>query len=90
MFTFQFFNDKIDQNTNIAKLPCAKWLFFIYVPVNLIIKKLKSKHLVFLGFLEEKLYRKRKYFQGFFWEPEKKHRPETSGSGQVRFRFSLA
>ena len=25
LFTFQFFNDKIDQNTNFAKLPSAKW-----------------------------------------------------------------
>ena len=28
MFTFQFLNDKIDQNTIFAKLPSAKWLFW--------------------------------------------------------------
>ena len=27
VFTFQFLNDKIDQNTNFAKLPSTKWLF---------------------------------------------------------------
>ena len=27
MFTFQFFNYKIDLNTNFAKLPSAKWPF---------------------------------------------------------------
>ena len=26
----QFLNDKIDQNTNFAKLPSAKWLFLVY------------------------------------------------------------
>ena len=29
VFTFQFLNDKIDQNTNFAKLPSAKWLFLV-------------------------------------------------------------
>ena len=28
VFTFQFVNDKIDQSTNFAELPSAKWLFF--------------------------------------------------------------
>ena len=46
MFTFQFLNDKIDQNTNLAKLPGIKWLWY-----NFIIQKLKSKHLVCLSFL---------------------------------------
>ena len=40
-------NDKIDPNTNFAKLPSAKWLFF----VGFIIQKSKSKHLVCLRFL---------------------------------------
>ena len=31
VFTFQFLNDKIDQDTNFAKLPSAKWLFLVYV-----------------------------------------------------------
>jgi hypothetical protein len=38
VFTFQFLNDKIDQDTNFAKLPSAKWLFLVYVTVNFIIK----------------------------------------------------
>ena len=29
VFTFQFLNDKIDQNTNFAKLPSGKWLFLV-------------------------------------------------------------
>jgi hypothetical protein len=29
-FTFQFLNDGIYQNTNFAKLPSAKWLFWYY------------------------------------------------------------
>ena len=29
VFTFQFLSDKIDQNTNFAKLPSAKWLFLV-------------------------------------------------------------
>ena len=29
VFTFQFLNDKIDQNTNFAKLPGAKWPFLV-------------------------------------------------------------
>ena len=28
VFSFQLLNDKIDQNTNFAKLPSAKWLFW--------------------------------------------------------------
>ena len=27
VFTFQFLNDEIDQNTNFAKFPSTKWLF---------------------------------------------------------------
>ena len=38
VFTFQFLNDKIDQDANFAKLPSAKWLFLVYVTVNFIIK----------------------------------------------------
>ena len=49
MFTFQFLNDKIDQNTNFAKLPSAKWLFF-GTTVNFSLQILKSKHLVCLSF----------------------------------------
>ena len=37
VFAFQFLNDKIDQNTNFAKLPRDKWLF--YISVNFIIRK---------------------------------------------------
>ena len=37
MFTFQFLNDKIVQNTNFAKLPVPNGIF-----VNFIIQKLKS------------------------------------------------
>ena len=29
VFTFQFLNDKIDQNTIFAKLSSAKWLFLV-------------------------------------------------------------
>ena len=36
----QLFYDKIDQNTNFAKLPRAKWLFFI-INVSFIIQELK-------------------------------------------------
>ena len=39
---------KIDQNTNFSKMPSAKWLFF-WITVDLVIQKLKSKHLVFLS-----------------------------------------
>ena len=39
-FTFQFLNDKIDQNTNFAKLPSAKWLLYS-TTVNFSIQKLK-------------------------------------------------
>ena len=42
MFTFQFLNDKIDQNTNLAKLPSAKWLFMVCISVNFIIQKFKK------------------------------------------------
>ena len=42
--------DKIDQNTNFAKLPTEK-KFFFGIAVNFIIKTLKSKHLVCLSFL---------------------------------------
>ena len=51
MFTFQFLNDKIDQNTNFAKWLSAKWLFLVCIIVNFIIQKLKSKPLVCLSFL---------------------------------------
>ena len=50
VFTFQLLNDKIVQNTNFAKLPSAKWLFF-GIDINIIIQKLKSKHSVCLSFL---------------------------------------
>ena len=50
LFNFQFLNDKIDQNTNFAKLSSAKWLFFGII-VNFAIQKLNSKHLVCLSFL---------------------------------------
>ena len=43
MFTFQILSDKIDQNTNLAKLPSGKMAFFD-ITGNFIIKKLKSKH----------------------------------------------
>ena len=49
MFTFQFLNDKIVQNTNLAKLPVPNGFFGI--TVNFIIQKLKSKHFVCLSFL---------------------------------------
>ena len=68
MFTFQFLNDKIDQNTNFAKLPIGKMTFFD-ITVNFIIKKLKSKHLalsVFSG-------------QRFFWGNERKYFPHIPG-----------
>ena len=29
VFAFQLLNDKIDQNTNFAKLPSAKWVFLV-------------------------------------------------------------
>ena len=41
---FSILTEKIDQNTNFAKLPSAKWLFFWCI-------KLKSIHLVCLSFL---------------------------------------
>ena len=50
VFTFEFLNDEIDQNTNFAELPSAKWLFF-GINCNSIISKLKSKHLVCHSFL---------------------------------------
>ena len=41
VFPFQFLNDKIDQTTNFANLPNAKWLFFL-ITVNFIIKNWKT------------------------------------------------
>ena len=41
MFTFQFLNDKIDQNTNFDKCQMA----FFGKGENFIIQKLKSKYL---------------------------------------------
>ena len=43
-------NDKIDQNTNFAKLPCAKCLFF-GITLSFIIQKMKTKQIVYLSFL---------------------------------------
>ena len=48
-------NDKIDQNTNFAKLPSAKCHFFGKT-VNFVIQKLKSKHLVCLSFLQWQVF----------------------------------
>ena len=33
LLKLQFLNDKIDQSTNFAKLPCAKWLFLYKLQV---------------------------------------------------------
>ena len=44
MFNFPFLNDKIDQNTNLAKYRMA----FFDIAVNFIIQKLKSKPLVLM------------------------------------------
>ena len=41
--------EKIDQNTNFAKLPSAKWLFFVEI-VHFSIQILKSMHIVCLSF----------------------------------------
>ena len=46
VFTFQFLNDQIDQNTHFVKLQIGNWYY-----CKFIIKKLKSKHLVCLSFL---------------------------------------
>ena len=48
VFTFQFLNDEIDQNTNFVKCQMA---FFGSITVNSITQKLKSKRLVYLSFL---------------------------------------
>jgi hypothetical protein len=63
VFAFQFLNDKINQNTNFAKLPRDKWLFF-YITVNFIIRKSKSNRLVCLSFLRRQDFWEnvRKYF----------------------------
>ena len=42
--TFQCLSKKINQNTNLDKLPSTKWRFFGII-VYLIIQKLKSNHL---------------------------------------------
>ena len=49
MYSFQSLNDKIDQNTNFARLVSPKWLFMVYVTLNFNIQKWKSKHLIFSG-----------------------------------------
>jgi len=35
VLTFQFLNDDIEENTNFAKLPSAKWLFLVKVEMIL-------------------------------------------------------
>ena len=53
MFIFQFLNDKIDQNTNFAKLPSAKSFFWYnckFWPSNL------EKHLVCLFVSVSEIY----------------------------------
>ena len=76
VFTFQLLTDKIDPNTNLAKLPKVQNDFFLDIAVNTIIQKLKSKHLVCLSFLrwevffegtrENILHIFRAWGQGFF------------------------
>jgi hypothetical protein len=48
VFTFQFLNDRIDQNTNFAKLVMCQMAFF-GITVNFIVQNLKNKHLVCLS-----------------------------------------
>ena len=49
MFTFQFLKNKIDKNTNVAKLPSAKITFFGII-VHFDLQILKMVHLVCLSF----------------------------------------
>ena len=73
---FQFMKDKIDQNTNFAKLPTEK-KFFFGIAVNFIIKTLKSKHLVGLSFLR---------WQIFFWGNKIKYfTPRFAGTVHIHF-----
>ena len=52
VFAFQFLNDKIDQNTNFAKLPRDKWLFLY----NCKFYHQKSNCLVCLSFLWRQVF----------------------------------
>ena len=78
MFTFQILIDKIDQNTNLAKLYSAKCFFGI--TVNSIIQKLKIKHLVRLSFL----------WWEVFWEKEWKYFANIPGQFGIKNQKLLA
>ena len=50
MFTLQFLKNKIDKNTNFAKMPSAKITFFFGIIVHFDLQILKMIHLVCLSF----------------------------------------